>query len=60
MSSNLLYFTSIVKILFTVLLLFDKISSGSPKPGNKRKSELTFVLLYENYLVKDNFKLKSN
>ena len=30
-------------MLLTVLLLFDKVSSGSPKPGNKHNSELTFV-----------------
>ena len=38
-------FTAIVKMLLSVLLLFDKVSFGSPKPGNKHKSELTFVLL---------------
>ena len=38
-------FTAIVKMLLSVLSLFDKVSFGSPKPGNKHKSELTFVLL---------------
>ena len=45
MSLNLLYFTAIVKMLLAVLLLFDKVSSGSPKPGNKHNRKLTFVLL---------------
>ena len=31
-------------MLFTISLLFDKVSSGSPKPGNKHNSKLTFVL----------------
>ena len=45
MSSNLLYFTAIVKMLFAVMLLFYKVSSGSQKPGNKRNRELKFVLI---------------
>ena len=53
MSSNLLYFTAIAKMfklkinikkLKTIFLLFDKVISGSPKPGNKHNSELKFVL----------------
>ena len=49
MSSNLLYFTAIVKMLFAVMLLFYKVSSGSQKPGNKRNKrnrELKFVLIF--------------
>ena len=45
MSSNLLYFTALAKMLLTVLLLFDKVSFGSPKTGNKHNSVKMFVLL---------------
>ena len=41
-------------MLLTVLLLFDKVSSGSPKPGNKHNSELTFVF-YISKKVKKKF-----
>ena len=45
MSLNLVYFTAIIKMLLAVLLLFDKVGSGSPKLGNNHNSEITFVFL---------------
>ena len=40
-------YTAIVKNVTHCSVLFDKVSSGSPKPVNKHNSELTFVLFME-------------